>query len=371
MVGNWEINVNTDGMPQKIATAFGKLNENFGTTYEPIAYLGSQLVNGTNHAVLAEQTVITGKDTKNIVLVIFNEKAGSMDDPIVVNIERVLESGAGLGGVVINVEKEGSINKTAQQLFDQTFGGFVGSVVKPIALLGTQIVRGTDFIFACEITPVIADPQACDKKVTLVTLNDMGATPSVADLLKGGVSEEATRSAQKQLRMSSPWCNFYKEVAAFFAKDAEVKVLFNNEEPELKLLVENEKKAAALSAIMPTAKKFGNVTLNISVVPANGETIEPAVDLNAAFEGNGAVSFIRSVENMFGDVLTYIVFQREVVSYFADNLADYYGAINTLYQDIAEDIFEETIGLAGTAFFSTDLETNTAMALGTPLGEWP
>ena len=50
MVGNWEINVNVNGMPQKVASAVSKLNTTLmGAEYDPIAYLGSQVVNGTNH----------------------------------------------------------------------------------------------------------------------------------------------------------------------------------------------------------------------------------------------------------------------------------------------------------------------------------
>ena len=74
LVGGWSVDVVVGGMPEKVATAFASLNELAGAEYTPIAYLGSQLVNGVNHAVLAEQLLITGKDTKNVVLVIFNEK---------------------------------------------------------------------------------------------------------------------------------------------------------------------------------------------------------------------------------------------------------------------------------------------------------
>ena len=78
MVGTWKIDVKLEGMPQKVATAFANLGTQLlGAEYTPIAYLGSQVVNGINHAVLAEQLVITGKDTKNIVLIIFNEKPDS------------------------------------------------------------------------------------------------------------------------------------------------------------------------------------------------------------------------------------------------------------------------------------------------------
>ena len=44
MVGNWKINISTTGMPQKVATAFAKMNETLvGAEYENIAYIGSQI----------------------------------------------------------------------------------------------------------------------------------------------------------------------------------------------------------------------------------------------------------------------------------------------------------------------------------------
>ena len=53
--GGWIFQVNMDAMPEKIATAFGELNEHMiGAKYKSIAYLGSQVVNGTNYAVLCK-----------------------------------------------------------------------------------------------------------------------------------------------------------------------------------------------------------------------------------------------------------------------------------------------------------------------------
>ena len=56
------------------ASAIIELNEQLiGAKYRPIAYLGSQKVKGTNFAVLAEQKILDADNTKNIVLVVFNE----------------------------------------------------------------------------------------------------------------------------------------------------------------------------------------------------------------------------------------------------------------------------------------------------------
>lgn len=179
MVGSWNINVNTKGMPQKVASAVGKLAETLiGAEYEPIAYLGSQVVNGTNHAVLAKQTIITGKDTVNIVVLIFNEKPGEMEATLV-SIERVVEGGAPLGGIQIG-NPTTDIPTDAQAAWDEAFTAFVGSKAEPFAYLGSQVVKGTNYIFAATVTPVYPDAET---KVCVVTVNPMTGSVAFDDLL--------------------------------------------------------------------------------------------------------------------------------------------------------------------------------------------
>jgi hypothetical protein len=180
MLGEWTIDVITDAMPEKVATAIGKLNETLlGAEYVPIAYLGQQVVNGINHAVLAEQTIITGKDVKNVVLIIFNEKPNTMELALV-NIERVVEGGNGAGAV--EVDPKTDIPTDAKLAFDVALGGFVGSDVEPFALLATQVTEGINYIFAAEVTPATREPK---KIVSTVTVNTMLNSISFTDILEG------------------------------------------------------------------------------------------------------------------------------------------------------------------------------------------
>lgn len=365
--GSWNIDVSIGSMPEKVATAVSELDNLAGAEYKPIAYLGSQVVNGTNHAVLAEQILVCGKDVKNVVLLIFHE---TKEGVTLSNIERVIEDGAGCGGVEVNVEVAGEINKTAQQVFDETFAGFVGSKVTPIALLGTQVVRGIDYIFACEVTPAVPDGVS---KVSIVRINDLDNQVSFADLLKSNVELDALDSVKGNLRIQSPWVLFYKEVYALFARDPQIKVLFNNDGPELKIQVKgNDEKAACLGRFFPKEKAFGNVILNCSVVGDNGEPV-PDVDLpdkiaiQKVFEGNEALSFVKDVPTPFGYSILYVVFVKEVVQYYSDNMFDLYGATSTIYENLARDIFEQPFQNADYCSFCTDAE----ISMGCPLGEWP
>jgi len=182
-VGAWNVNVVTGGMPEKIATAVSKVNEQFvGAEYTPIAYVGSQVVNGTNHAVLAEQLLVTGKDQKNVVLLIFNEKGMGVD---LVAIERIVQSGEALGGTVVDVKTD--IPEDAQKTFDRVLGGFVGAAVEPVALLATQVVKGVNYVFAAEVTPVAVAAGEPVKKFCVVVVNSLDKKASFADVLKSGL----------------------------------------------------------------------------------------------------------------------------------------------------------------------------------------
>ena len=166
MVGAYDVNVLVGKLPQKVATYFdsvmGKL---LGAVYVPVAYLGSQVVNGINHALLCEQTVITGIDTRNAVMVVMNEKEEGLS---LVSITPVLESGGPLGGVVVDVKTE--IPEEASTAFAAAFEQFVGSTVEPFALLGTQAVHGTNYIFAAKVFGAMSDGKT---KIFKITLNSL------------------------------------------------------------------------------------------------------------------------------------------------------------------------------------------------------
>ena len=184
MLGSWKIDVTVNAMPEKVATAMGKLNEELkGAEYTPIAYLGSQVVNGTNHAVLAEQLLIVGHDVKNVVLIIFNEKPGDMDLTLV-NIERVVEGGYGDGAVIVDVKTD--IPVDAKIVFEKAIAQHLGSVVEPFALLATQVVKGINYVFAAEVTPVVEHPT--EKKVSIVTVNSMTNAIAFTDILESSLN---------------------------------------------------------------------------------------------------------------------------------------------------------------------------------------
>lgn len=162
-----------------------------------------------------------------------------------------------------------------------------------------------------------------------------------------------------KLKLSSPWVEYYHAVNAFFKEDSSVHVIFDEENSEINMFVDNDRKAAALDRLMPKEKQFGNVTLHITVYPSNYFRNQKYDLAHAAFDGNGALSFIRTVEGVMSNNITYVVFKNKVVQYFNDDLGDINGQCSTLYQDIAKKIFNEIDGV----FYCTDLPCNSVTLL--------
>ena len=172
-----------------------------------------------------------------------------------------------------------------------------------------------------------------------------------------------------KLKLAAPWTTYYRQVQAMFKHDKEVRVVYDENEVVIKLFVENAIKAEALFRLLPEVMTFGNVSLKITVIPANNDEIPDFkcdVDLiQAALDGNGAVAQFYPIEYVFSNKMLYVAFKKEVVQFFNDDLSDIRGMCSTLYANIANELFGRLNGV----FFCTD--STEAKGFGMPLGEWP
>ena len=76
LLGGWNLEeIKGCNLPQKVQSAFTAITgEMTGADYEPIAYLGSQVVDGTNYRVLALQKLVVPNSEKRIVNMIIHEE---------------------------------------------------------------------------------------------------------------------------------------------------------------------------------------------------------------------------------------------------------------------------------------------------------
>lgn len=154
--------------------------------------------------------------------------------------------------------------------------------------------------------------------------------------------------------LSSPWMLFYKRVVQLFEKDPHVKVTFNNDTHELKLVVSGQKKAKAIAQILPKTRKFGNVEVHTRVLCEEDKDSDSVKVLRDAFEDNDAVSRIETLTDLCEIPINYVVFKPEIVQYFSDNFGDINGVTSTIYEEIAKDLFGGTVN--GTFFCTERME---------------
>lgn len=155
-----------------------------------------------------------------------------------------------------------------------------------------------------------------------------------------------------KVRLTAPWDEYYKKLVVLFKYDDEVNVVYFEEDNKIKIFVDNPEKAEALQKVIPEEKEWGNVNLTLEVIPSNKKKRNNSLSVprsfwGIVFEGNPVLSFIHTVDGIFTNPITYVVFVNEVVQYFNDDLSDINGNRSTLYQEIAKEVF---LPVEGTCF---------------------
>lgn len=159
MVGGWsraESPVVTDKMKGKLDKA---LDGMVGASYIPVAYLGSQIVAGTNYALLCRVSPVVPDAVETYEIVYLNETLeGEISIMDIVESEKTTDISDMTGGwfqsesPVIPDEIRASLEKALD--------GMVGATYQPIALLSSQVVQGTNYCILCEVTPVVPDAES-------------------------------------------------------------------------------------------------------------------------------------------------------------------------------------------------------------------
>lgn len=152
------------------------------------------------------------------------------------------------------------------------------------------------------------------------------------------------KKEKEKVNLSSPWVLYYRKLEAFFQQDNDIEVFLDEDVFCINIYVDNCKKAEALEELLPKEKVFGSVKIPINIIPSNTKLSK--LDLfKIALEGNEAVTDIETIEGVFTNPISYIVFEKEVVQYYADDIGDLHGVNSTLYQDLAKEIFGEAEGI--------------------------
>ena len=154
-----------------------------------------------------------------------------------------------------------------------------------------------------------------------------------------------------RFKLSPPWATYVNELKALFEPDPDISISYDERWYSVEFYVEDSEKAAALYYLLPEEKEFGDITLDIKIIPANeDEDFHPfnysfpadKMLFDTAFKNNPVYAFAKEVRGLYSNPFTYVVFKNKVVQFFNDNLNDIHGLTSTLYEDIARIIFRDT-----------------------------
>lgn len=162
-LGSWTFKLESaDKMPQDLASAFTRLlGTKLGGAYSPAFLVGTQLVNGLNYMMIVERNALTsgGKVVKSFAEVVINIPSGDIGGETA-----TIVSEKDATDFVLRDEVEVGVKKA--------LAGWTGCSIKPILELGTQIVKGTNYVFISECRGVYPDAEPYLARVTINHFQD-------------------------------------------------------------------------------------------------------------------------------------------------------------------------------------------------------
>lgn len=163
-------------------------SEMVGATYEPVAYLGSQVVAGTNHRILCKLTPAAEKAGSTYAIVtVYENLEGKAEITEILNSEaKVYVSDEVLDGGWSAPETP-ALTEEAKTALENAVSGLAGAAYKPVALLGTQVVAGTNYCLLCEVTPVVENPEA--KYAVVYVSEDLEGKATLGDIFEFAAAE--------------------------------------------------------------------------------------------------------------------------------------------------------------------------------------
>ena len=157
---------------------------------EPIALLGSQVVAGTNRMFLAKGYEKGSEDLVEYKIVIVytdlenkSEITNVMDFDYSKYTHQNVEGNEDIlaGGWTVSLPKEGAkLDTDIQKVFDEATSTITGVVYYPIAVLGSQVVAGTNYAVLCYGAPSVGEPERGTINLVTIYKNLVGTSEIIS-----------------------------------------------------------------------------------------------------------------------------------------------------------------------------------------------
>lgn len=212
--GGWEVNSGSTSISKnsKARAAFKKATAELeGMTYSPIAVLGTQVVAGTNYAILCKATPVYPDAIPEITIMYIYE---GTDGKVEITGFQTIISGDDDGGFTANTGKfalSKKKNKTVYSAYKKATKELEGVSYKPVAYLGKQTVQGSNYMILCRSQAAYPD---APYEWSLVTVSkDLNGKVSLVDIqtLELGKTDDET-AGDDNVQIPNPWQE-YKTVS--------------------------------------------------------------------------------------------------------------------------------------------------------------
>ncbi len=129
-----------------------------GAEYTPIAYIGSQVVAGTNYCLLFKYVTTDSDPISSYALVtIYKDLEGNADVLDIFDCEAENGSPDLLGGW--KQADDPTVTDAARTALEKALKDTDAGALSPVALLSTQLVSGTNYALLCEVTSSALSPE--------------------------------------------------------------------------------------------------------------------------------------------------------------------------------------------------------------------
>ena len=168
------------------------------------------------------------------------------------------------------------------------------------------------------------------------------------------------KAKKPEVGLSAPWQTIQHEIFHLLEPDKEVTVSevseCDNGVYSVDISSKNGKKIAALEKVIKNSFNLGNVQLVINFIHEREDDDVTVQDYIDAFEGNSNFVTVEETSKGLFQNLVYVIFAKEILQFFNDQLDDVYGNKNIIVADAANDVCNKN---------SKSLEINFCTANGT------
>ena len=179
-------------MPEDALEAFNAVGESFvGIKYTPIAYLGSQVVAGTNYGFLCRATDDAGESSPHVITVykdpdgnasILMKKLIMLGSCVANDSPPTFIASNTAGSWCLNNEYMNDMPTGVQFVFNSAMSDFEGDEYRPITYLGWQETNnGYNYAILCSVTPS-AEGYDDALAVVMISANTSAGTSAISSI---------------------------------------------------------------------------------------------------------------------------------------------------------------------------------------------